>query len=352
MSQNPKKPKLAISVGDVNGVGVEIILKSHKEISSLCEPIYCAHKALFLKALKHLKNTQDFETLVSKNMRFSPPHNARIPQVSPSTLQKASGKYSFASFMHGLDLVDTSKADAVVTLPIQKAAWKKAGLHYAGHTQVLRHRYKKDAIMMLGCEEMLVALFTEHIPLKSVSASISIDKYVSFLIALYRSFNFEEALVLGFNPHCGDSGAIGGKEDKKIQSAIKKANKFFKKEIFYGIVPPDSAFTPANRARFSLFIAPYHDIGLATLKALYFEKSINVSLNLPIIRTSVDHGVAYDIAYKGVASTQSYKNAVAFAIKMINEKQHIKDKISKVSLRTQIPNHTPHHTPNDAPNHT
>lgn len=334
------KKKLAISIGDTNGVGIEIILKSHKYISTLCEPIYCAHKTLFAKSLHHFKSLskkKDFQEMIAKDMHFSHPHDTRIPKISPSQLHKASGRYSFASFTHGLDLVDKSQADALITLPIHKAAWKKSGIHYAGHTQVLRARYKKDAIMMLGCEEMLVALFSEHIPLKSVSSAISTDKYVRFLIALYRSFKFEEALVLGFNPHCGDSGAIGGKEDKKIESAINKVNKFLKKEVFCGIVPPDSAFTPANRARFSLFVAPYHDIGLATLKALYFEKSINISLNLPIIRTSVDHGVAYDIAYQGIASTQSYQNAVKFALKMIDEKQNMEERIHKTSMQVQIP---------------
>lgn len=359
-TKHAQKPKIAISVGDTNGVGLEIILKSHSYVSSVCEPIYCAHKSLFEKALSHLQsvalkhshhhshNLSDFnvdsnfiQTMREnlKNMCFVPPANVRSPKIAPSSINKASGGYSFASFSCGLDLVDSGKASAIVTLPIHKAAWKKAHIHHTGHTQVLRDRYKKDAIMMLGCEEMFVALFSEHIPLKNVSSTISTDKYVRFLIALYRSFKFDEALVLGFNPHCGDDGAIGGKEDKKIESARKKVNKFLKRHIFSGIVPPDSAFTPLNREKFKLFIAPYHDIGLSTLKALYFEKSINVSLNLPIIRTSVDHGVAYDIAYKGIANTQSYKNAVAFAIKMLQEKHKVEKNILNTSMRAQMPRH-------------
>ena len=360
-AKHTQKPKIAISVGDTNGVGLEIILKSHSYIASICEPIYCAHKNLFEKALlylqdftqKHSQHHQNHHLHNShldsvwiekmreniKSMRFYPPQNARSPKIAPSSINKASGRYSFASFMCGLDLVDSGRASAIVTLPIHKAAWKKARIHHTGHTQVLRTRYKKDAIMMLGCEEMFVALFSEHIPLKSVSSTISTDKYVQFLIALYRSFTFDEALVLGFNPHCGDDGAIGGKEDNKIESARKKVNKFLKKNVFSGIVPPDSAFTPLNREKFKLFVAPYHDIGLSTLKALYFEKSINVSLNLPIIRTSVDHGVAYDIAYKSLASTQSYQNAVLFAIKMLQERHKIEKNILNTSMRAQTPRH-------------
>ena len=139
----------------------------------------------------------------------------------------------------------------------------------------------------------------------------------SFLVRFYLSLNPKTpCCVLGINPHCGDGGVIGD-EDSEIREAIKSANKKIGKEIFFGPIPSDSAFSPKSRERFKFFVAMYHDQGLAPLKTLYFKESINTTLNLPIIRTSVDHGVAFDVAYKNMnPDNTSYINAVKYAIKI------------------------------------
>jgi 4-hydroxythreonine-4-phosphate dehydrogenase len=193
---------------------------------------------------------------------------------------------------------------------------------YVGHTDMLRDIFKKDAIMMLGCEKMYVALYTEHTPLKQVPKEIKTKKIIRFLIDFYKSIKSpnEKIAVLGLNPHAGDNGVLGD-EEEKIKKAIKRVNKilfekFNFKENTFELVVPDIAFTPHNRKNYRYFCAMYHDQGLAPLKALYFDESINVSLNLPIVRTSVDHGTAFDLAYKknNQLSNLSYLNAIKKAI--------------------------------------
>jgi 4-hydroxythreonine-4-phosphate dehydrogenase len=216
--------------------------------------------------------------------------------------------------MDAINLANIKSVDAICTLPINKESWGKAKLKYKGHTEVLRDFYNKEAIMMLGCQKMYVALFTEHIALKDVAKSIKTKKLINFFKNFHSCTNAKKVAVLALNPHAGDGGVLG-KEEKKIQKAIKKANKILGEDIFSSPLVPDTAFSPNNRKNYKYFIAMYHDQGLAPLKALYFDESINVSLNLPIIRTSVDHGTAFDIAYKNKnPNTKSYINAIKEAI--------------------------------------
>ncbi len=298
--------RVAISIGDLNGIGIEIALKAHKQIAKMVEPLYIIDKKMLKQAssLLNIKVPKDFVTVSPKADKF---------KIEPGKVSKKSGAYSFASFKKAIEIAKEGKADAICTLPINKEAWSKAGIKYKGHTEVLRDEFKQDAIMMLGCPKMYVALFTEHIPLKEVSKQIKSKKLTRFLLDLQKSLKTGEKIaVLALNPHAGDGGVLGD-EENKIVKAIKKANKALGKEQFIGPIVPDIAFTPHFRKGFRYFAAIYHDQGLAPLKALYFDESINVSLNLPILRTSVDHGTAFDIAYKGKSvNTKSYMNAIKY----------------------------------------
>ena len=298
--------KVAISIGDLNGVGVEIALKSHEKIKKLVKPIYCINKTMLKKAANLLNYPipKDFETIDIKG-DF---------EINPGRIDAKSGEYSYKSFLKAIELAKEKKVDAISTLPINKEAWSKAGIKYKGHTEVLRDIFKKHAIMMLGCEDLYVALFTEHIPLKEIPKKVKKENLIQFFLDFYKSTNFKEIGVLALNPHAGDGGVLGDEEIKEIIPAIIKANEILEKNIFFGPLVPDIAFTSKK----GKFIAMYHDQGLAPLKALYFDKSINVSLNLPILRTSVDHGTAFDIAYKGIAKTLSYENAIKYILKHKN----------------------------------
>lgn len=303
---------LAISIGDINGVGIEIALRAHKYISRFCTPHYIVHRELVesASALLGLEVPSDMRCVAS----FEARELSRL--IEPSSISARSGAYSFESFMEGVRRTHSGEFQALVTLPIHKAAWAKAGIESIGHTDALRAYFGRDSIMMLGTQAMFVALFSDHIALREVSECVSERSVREFLLAFARCVNLSEpCCVLGLNPHCGDEGLMGD-EDSHISAAVKGANRELGRELFFGAYPPDSAFAPHNRARFRFYVSMYHDVGLAPLKALYFEESINVSLNLPILRTSVDHGVAFDRAYgRGEAvSLTSYINAVKYAL--------------------------------------
>lgn len=342
--------KVAISIGDINGVGIEIALFAHKAISKIIKPIYFVDLGVVECASKILKCEipKDFEIyeiapFCSAKVRESIANNRLI---RPANATKESGEYSFVSFKRAVECVGKGEMNALLTLPINKFAWKMAGIDYVGHTEFLRAYFAgqsanlcakssanrgakkgadlgvdssvdssndlgKNAIMMLGCEEMFVALFTDHIPLRAVPTRIEFNALHKFLLNFYAHFSFESALVLGLNPHAGDGGILGS-EDKIIQDALDSVNERLGAEVYKGVVAPDSAFRVQNRAKFKVFVAMYHDQGLAVLKALYADKSINVTLGIPIMRVSVEHGTGFDIAYKGIARTESYKEAVRF----------------------------------------
>ncbi len=307
------KPKIAISIGDINGIGLQIALQSHKEIKKYCTPIYCINKKMLKKSSKKLdmKIPKDFHIKKVKG-DF---------KIKAGIVDKNSGLYSFKSFKKAIKLANKNKVDAICTLPINKEAWNKANISYKGHTEVLRNYFKQNAIMMLGCPKMFVGLFTEHISLKEVASKIKEKTLIKFLLDFQACVKDENIAVLALNPHAGDNGVLGD-EEREINKAIKNANKILKKEVFKGTLVPDIAFSPNVRKKFKYFLAMYHDQGLAPLKALYFEESINVSLNLPIIRTSVDHGTAFDIAYKNKkVNTKSYINAIKEACNLAENKK-------------------------------
>lgn len=299
--------RVAISVGDLNGVGFEIILKAHDEIKQLCTPVYCINYTMAQQAatLLHKQFPNDFH-MVKVSGEFT---------INPGEISAQSGQYSYDSFLCAIDMAQKKMVDAIVTLPIHKEAWMEAGIGYVGHTDALRHLLNSDAIMMLGCEKLFVALYTEHIPLREVASHVTVPKLYDFLLRLHKSLNRSPIAVLGLNPHAGDHGVLGN-EERDIEEAINQANETLGEDIFTGPIVPDVAFTPRSRALNKTIVAMYHDQGLAPLKALYFDEGINVSLGLPIIRTSVDHGTAFDIAYENKASTMSYVNAIKAAISL------------------------------------
>jgi len=311
------KLKVAISIGDLNGIGIQLALENHDTISKLITPLYCIDKTMIEQAEKKLNLTipTNFKTIEDIAPNF---------EITAGEVSQASGAYAYASFVKAVELAQEKKVDAICTLPIHKKAWELAGIKYKGHTDALRDFFDAKAIMMLGCEEMYVALFTEHIPLKEVAQNINEKDLTRFLLDFYKTAKPTSTVaVLGLNPHAGDDGVLGD-EETIIQKAIDNANLIINPNYCRGEdtptysnpLVPDVAFTPNVRKNYRHYIAMYHDQGLAPLKALYFDEGINVSLNLPILRTSVDHGTAFDIAYKGFKLNHlSYINAIKYIVK-------------------------------------
>ncbi len=303
------RPTIAITLGDMNGISPFIALKSHKEIKNFVNPIYITNRKVMNEASKKLN--------LSLESDFSIYDVGKEFKIEEGKVTKESGELSFISFKEGVEMAKRGEVEAVVTLPINKEAWSVAGISYKGHTEALEDFFKREAIMMIGCEKLFGAFFTHHIPLKDVPRKIIPERLIPFFLNFYKNIKAEKIAILGLNPHGGDNGVMG-KEELKIESAIREANKIVGREVFFGPLVPDTAFTPKSRENFNYFIAMYHDQGLIPLKALYFEESINLSLNLPIIRTSVDHGTAYDKAYKSEnISCSSYINAVKEAKRFI-----------------------------------
>ena len=307
---------VAISIGDLNGIGIQLALENHNTLAKDIRPIYCIDNTILTQAAKKLNIPipDDFKTIEEIAPHF---------EIEAGVVTKESGAYAYASFTKAVELARGKRVDAICTLPIHKKAWEKAGVKYKGHTDALRDFFDAEAIMMLGCEEMYVALFTEHIPLKEVASSINEKNLTRFLLDFFKTAKPTSTVaVLGLNPHAGDDGVLGD-EERIIEKAIDNANLLVNPNYCRGEdtptysdpLVPDVAFTPNVRKHYKHFIAMYHDQGLAPLKALYFDEGINVSLNLPILRTSVDHGTAFDIAYKGIKlNSLSYINAIKYIV--------------------------------------
>lgn len=301
--------KIAISIGDLNGIGLEIALKAHEEIKKICKPTYCINETMLQwgAAMLNIDVAVDFETKeCGENF-----------EITPGIATKESGEASYDSFVTAIALAKSNLAHAIVTLPINKKAWNLAGLSYKGHTDALADLLDEKTIMMLGCEKLYTILFTHHIPIKEVSEHIKTKNLTKFLIKTHNSLHVDKIGVLGLNPHAGDDGVLGN-EEEKIKKAIKKANEHLDKDIFCGPLVPDVAFTKMSLEKYKYLVCMYHDQGLIPLKAMFFDESINVTLGASIIRTSVDHGTAYDIAYKDKnPSLKSYINAIKKAIDLI-----------------------------------
>jgi 4-hydroxythreonine-4-phosphate dehydrogenase len=307
---------VAISIGDLNGIGIQLALENHDTISKYITPLYCIDNTMLTQAAQklNLPIPSDFQTIENIAPSF---------EIEAGVVSAESGRYAFSSFTTAVALAREKQVDAICTLPIHKKAWEKAGVDYKGHTDALRDFFDAEAIMMLGSEKMYVALYTEHIPLKEVADSINEKDLTRFLIDFYNTAKPTSTVaVLGLNPHAGDDGVLGD-EEKIIQRAIDHSNliinpKYCRSEdtpTYSDPLVPDVAFTPNVRKNYTHYVAMYHDQGLAPLKALYFDEGINVSLNLPILRTSVDHGTAFDIAYQGLKlNSLSYINAIAYII--------------------------------------
>jgi len=259
------RKKVAITIGDLNGIGIQLALENHHIITKEVEPIYCIDNAMLEQA--------------SNKLQLTIPHNFQtIEEIAPyfdieaGVVNQESGTYAYASFVKAVELARDKRVDAICTLPINKKAWELAGVKYKGHTDALRDFFNAEAIMMLGCSKMYVALFTEHIPLKEVANSINEKDLTRFLIDFYHTAKPSKKVgVLGLNPHAGDDGVLGS-EETIIQQAINNAHQTLGKAVFTSPLVPDVAFTPRVRANYTHYIAMYHDQGLAHSKPSILTK--------------------------------------------------------------------------------
>lgn len=306
-------PKVGITLGDSGGVGPEVTLKSLSSLSSLPDVQY---------VLFGSKAVIDYER-AALNLDLSLPRDSiSLHEVEglagpvvkgKSTLPN--GTASFRYFEEAVQQAQKGNIQALVTAPISKRSWDLAGIPWAGHTDYLSQFYP-EAIMFFWSEDLKVALYTHHIPLQKAITKVKekslfefmgrLDKYMNSIQS--QSFEF---VVAGLNPHAGEQGLLGSEESEHILPAIEKARSNGIRVS--GPFPPDVVFRDARNKKNIVAIALYHDQGLIPFKLLAFNRGVNLTLGLPFIRTSPDHGTAFDIAGKGIADPNSMIEAIRLA---------------------------------------
>ena len=323
-----RKPVVGITQGDGNGIGYEVIIKSLADariLESFTPVIYGSSKIFgFYRKLLH--NLDNMETFVINSASEARPRKVNIVNclpdnvyVEPGQPTPESAKSAFTALERAVEDIKDGDIDVIVTAPINKRAMVNEGFGYAGHTDYLKKEFGVDEVLMFMVSDTLkVGVVTEHIPLKDVSSSISVERIVRKLrlmrLSLQRDFRVDQPkiAVLGLNPHCGDGGLLGDEEQRIILPAIRQANE--EGILAFGPYSPDGYFGLGNHTRFDATLAMYHDQGLCPFKALAFETGVNFTAGLPIVRTSPDHGTAYDLAGRDAADPLSMMASIYDAI--------------------------------------
>ncbi|MBI5212376.1 MAG: 4-hydroxythreonine-4-phosphate dehydrogenase PdxA [Nitrospirae bacterium] len=312
-----KIKKIAITIGDPAGIGPEIVLKavmSH-EIAGICEPLIVGDRAVIEEAIDKLgipAGIRDLELIDADSIRD------RNFQKNRPTAE--GGKACVSYIKKVVELALNKSIDAVVTAPISKEALKMAGLKWPGHTEMLAELTNtKNFAMMFYSDKLKVILVTIHTALKNVPEMIKKEKVLKTIMLAKKSCDMLDIknpriAVSGLNPHAGESGIFGDEEIKEIIPAIEETQKMGIPVL--GPYPADALFHKAYNGEFDIIVCMYHDQGLTPFKMVAFEKGVNMTVGLPIIRTSPDHGTAYDIAWKGIANPASIIEAIKLAARV------------------------------------
>lgn len=344
-----RKPIIGITQGDTNGIGYEVIIKALADpriLESFTPVIYGSSK-IFGFYKKTLLNIGQVDTNVISSAREAHPKRINIVNcvpdnspVEPGHSTSDSSKAAILSLESAVNDIRNGDIDALVTAPINKKAMSLQGFNHTGHTEFLQNAFGvKDVTMFMVSDKIKVGVVTGHIPLKDVPTSISEEKILSKLrlmqASLKRDFGIDEPriAVLSLNPHSGDGGLLGEEEDTIIVPAVKAANE--EGIIAFGPYSPDGYFGLGQYGRFDATLAMYHDQGLAPFKALVFEDGVNYTAGLPIVRTSPDHGTAYEKAGRDESDPGSMKAAIYAAVDIIRERQRY-DALIKGKMKEQV----------------
>lgn len=324
MSTETNKPIIGISCGDLNGIGPEIIIKTltNSKLLDFCTPILFGSNKLinfYRKSLPEsnfsFQQIKDFNRINHRQVNVFNCWEEEV-SITPGQLTEDGGKYAVLSLTAAVDALKNRQIDGLVTAPIHKKNTQGDGFPFTGHTPYFKHAFgAREVVMMMVAENMRVALLTEHIPVQEVAPHITKSAIVSKLqmvaISLQEDFGIDrpKIAVLGLNPHAGDEGLIGTEEETIIKPAIKEF-KQHSGHIVQGPFPADAFFARGYHERFDAVLAMYHDQGLIPFKSLAHGEGVNFTAGLPIVRTSPDHGTAFDIAGKNKASETSFISAL------------------------------------------
>jgi 4-hydroxythreonine-4-phosphate dehydrogenase len=339
MSPKNHKVRVGISIGDFNGIGPEIIMKSLKDknITDFFTPVIFGSGKLFTYQKNIFKLNLNFNYINEPsqaqggklNMVNLVKDNVTVELGTPT---EESTNMAIASLEAATEALMKGEIDVLVTAPINKDEMMKMGFKHAGHTGYFEEKFSKKGLMFLVTEDLKVAVLTHHIPIAQVAENISKEKIKKQIRVLNQTliedFNISKPkiAVLVLNPHSGDGGVIGNEEIEIISPAIKELSD--NGILAFGPFPADSFFQPNKYKSFDAVLAMYHDQGLAPFKTLAYEEGVNYTAGLPFIRTSPDHGVAYDIAGKNLADEQSFTEAIFTAIKIFKNRSEYNDLMS------------------------
>jgi 4-hydroxythreonine-4-phosphate dehydrogenase len=333
-----EKFKIGISIGDINGIGLEIIIKTlaDSRIYDYCVPIVYGHTKLasFYRRTTHVDDLNFFvinhpsETTGKKDQRKPNMINCwdEDIKVEPGIVNAEVGKYSFISLERATNDLINGDIDALVTAPINKDNIQSELFNFPGHTEYLQERDgASESLMFLVSDTLRVGVVTGHIPLAKVAESITAEKILAKLKLMDASLRNDfwirkpKIAVLGLNPHASDNGLIGDDEQKVIIPAIEEARN--SDILAFGPYAADGFFANGTYLQFDAVLAMYHDQGLIPFKQIAFESGVNFTAGLNFVRTSPDHGTAYDIAGKNLASEVSFREAIFTAIHIVKHRR-------------------------------
>ena len=346
--QTSEKPVIGITCGDINGIGTELVIKTlpDNRILEFCTPVFFGSNKLinfYRKSVSDLNfNWQNIKELSRLNPKQVNIVNCWEEEVviQPGQLTETGGKYAIRSLLAATDALKKNEIHGIVTAPIHKKNVQSQEFNYTGHTPFLKNYFgANDVVMILFADELRVALLTEHIPVTEVASHISKENILRKLNILNESLRKDFGIdkpkiaVLGLNPHAGDEGLIGKEEETIIKPAIKEAKQ--NNLLVTGPFSADGFFARQYHTRFDAVLAMYHDQGLVPFKTLASGDGVNYTAGLPVIRTSPDHGTAFDIAGKGKADESSLRKAIFECIEIINHRnrfeQNHKNPLKKMS---------------------
>jgi len=336
---------VGISIGDLNGIGSEVVLKTFEDSRMLefCTPIIFANVKIISAIKKTFESSvpihgiDTLEQIVIGKINVLNVWREHL-ELNYGTTDDTLGKYAIKSFVTATKALKEGKIDVLVTAPINKYNIQSDEFKFPGHTDYLNQELDGDALMFMVQDNLRVGLLTDHIPVNDVASQLTeqliIQKIVTINQSLTQDFsiNKPKIAVLGLNPHAGDGGVIGKEDDTLLKPVIKKL--FEKGTLVFGPYPADGFFGNSQYEKFDAVIAAYHDQGLIPFKTLTFGNGVNYTAGLNKIRTSPDHGTAYDIAGKGIANHNSFKEAVFLAIDIYNSRNEYRE-ISNNPLKTK-----------------
>ncbi|RRO15019.1 4-hydroxythreonine-4-phosphate dehydrogenase PdxA [Flavobacteriaceae bacterium 14752] len=330
-----KLPKVGISIGDINGIGSEIILKTFEDERMLefCTPIIFAHSKMLSFLKRHFKLNLRFQGVNSPEKAVEGKINVvnawkNNPKIEFGQEHKAAGAFSIKSLRAAVDAVKNNQVDVLVTAPIHKNNIQADDFNFPGHTDFLEQEFGGKALMFMVSESIKVGLLTDHVPIKDISKHITPERIKQKIQTVKQSLKQDYQIdvpkiaVLGINPHTGDNGVIGKEDDEVIKPTLAEINKT--EHYVFGPYAADSFFGSKNYKNFDAIIAAYHDQGLIPFKTLSFGEGVNFTAGLNFIRTSPDHGTGFDIAGKNEANPSSFTKAVFEALRIYKNREEYK----------------------------